>query len=90
MIGLETQQQTIIYPRIGRYLIFEEGAGKLLDKNILPIPSDKTKGIILFKSVNNQIIIGPTAEEPDDLKSWEEIETILRDAAYKIIPELKL
>jgi len=39
---------------------------------ILPLPSPKTKGIIVYRGVYDNIVIGPTAEEQD---SKEEVRT---------------
>lgn len=55
-----------IRPRKGQYLIFDKAAKGVISSSILPVPTEKTKGVIVFNSVYNNVIIGPTAEETND------------------------
>ncbi|XP_046544009.1 uncharacterized protein MG039 homolog isoform X2 [Haliotis rubra] len=80
-----------IRPRKGQYIVYGSHKGSLINSSILPVPTDKTKGVIAFKSVYNNLIIGPTAEDvversipaPDPL-----IKARLLHHAQKTIPNL--
>ncbi|XP_060073176.1 glycerol 3-phosphate dehydrogenase-like [Ylistrum balloti] len=58
-------QKFRIMPRMGQYLVYGSETKSLINSSILPIPTDKTKGVIVFKSVYNNVIIGPTQEETE-------------------------
>ncbi|XP_076465299.1 glycerol 3-phosphate dehydrogenase-like isoform X2 [Babylonia areolata] len=60
MAGIDTFS---IKPRKGQYAVFGSTAGHLIHSSILPVPTEKTKGIIVFKTVHNNVIVGPTAED---------------------------
>ncbi|KAL8615935.1 hypothetical protein ACOMHN_034611 [Nucella lapillus] len=60
MAGLDT---FLIKPRKGQYTVFGNRTGHLINSSILPVPTEKTKGIIVFKTVHNNVIVGPTAED---------------------------
>lgn len=52
-----------IKPRKGQFVVFDKAASKLLKSIILPVPTERTKGIVLFPTVFGNIVVGPTAEE---------------------------
>lgn len=58
-------QKFRIMPRLGQYLVYGSETKSLINSSILPIPTDKTKGVIVFKSVYDNVIIGPTQEETE-------------------------
>ncbi|OWF48424.1 uncharacterized protein LOC110453104 [Mizuhopecten yessoensis] len=58
-------QKFRIKPRMGQYLIYGSETQSLINSSILPIPTEKTKGVIVFKSVYDNVIIGPTQEETE-------------------------
>ena len=39
-----------IYPCKGQYVVFDKKAGSLVNSIILPVPTRKTKGILVFPS----------------------------------------
>ncbi|WP_321371193.1 NAD(P)/FAD-dependent oxidoreductase [uncultured Desulfuromusa sp.] len=54
-----------IKPRKGQFVIFDKAASKLLDSVILPVPTARTKGIVLFPTIFGNVAVGPTAEDQD-------------------------
>jgi len=52
-----------IKPRKGQYLVYDKEAGKLIRHLLLPVPNDRTKGIIVFPTVYGNLAVGPTAED---------------------------
>ncbi|XP_059171542.1 glycerol 3-phosphate dehydrogenase-like [Physella acuta] len=80
-----------IQPRKGQYCVFGKSASNFLDSIIFPVPSDKSKGIALFKSVYNNLIIGPTAEDVargSQPTCNPKIHSSLKMQAGSLIPEL--
>lgn len=54
-----------IKPRKGQFVVFDKAAARLLTSVILPVPTERTKGIVLFPTVFGNIVVGPTAEEQE-------------------------
>lgn len=54
-----------ITPRKGQFVVFDKRAGRLVRAIILPVPSERTKGVVLFRTAFGNLAIGPTAEDQD-------------------------
>ena len=50
-----------IYPRKGEFLVFDPPAGERLERILLPVPTKRTKGVLVFPTIDGKIIAGPTA-----------------------------
>jgi glycerol-3-phosphate dehydrogenase len=59
-----------IYPRKGEFLVFEPPPGQPLERILLPVPSKRTKGMLVFPSVDGHAIAGPTAVDGEDADDW--------------------
>ena len=55
-----------IKPRKGQFVVFDKPAYKLLRAIILPVPTARTKGVVLFRTAFGNLAIGPTAEDQDE------------------------
>lgn len=55
-----------IKPRKGQFVVFDKPASKLLRSIILPVPNERTKGVVLFRTIFGNLAIGPTAEETEE------------------------
>lgn len=80
-----------IKPRKGQFVIFDKAAGRLLKSVILPVPTARTKGIVLFPTIFGNVMVGPTAEEQEgrsDASVTKEILHSLKEQAIKKLPEL--
>lgn len=55
-----------ITPRKGQFVVFDKPASKLLNAIILPVPTDRTKGIVACRTVFGNLLVGPTAEDQKD------------------------
>ncbi len=55
-----------IKPRKGQFVVFDKAAAKFLTSIILPVPNERTKGLVLTRTVFGNILVGPTAEEQED------------------------
>lgn len=55
-----------IKPRKGQFVVFDKPASKLVRAIILPVPTERTKGVVLFRTAFGNLAIGPTAEDQDE------------------------
>lgn len=52
-----------ITPRRGQFVVFDKPAAALLRAIVLPVPTERTKGVVLFRTAFGNLAIGPTAED---------------------------
>ncbi len=88
--GLNASSQWNAKPRRGQYRIYSSPQNTITHP-IQPIPTQRTKGIFVFSSLYNQIVVGPTALDQEsrtdrsiDPKVAEELDA----HAKRIIPGL--
>ncbi len=55
-----------ITPRKGQFVVFDKSAAQCVNAIILPVPSERTKGVVLFRTAFGNLAIGPTAEDVDE------------------------
>jgi glycerol-3-phosphate dehydrogenase len=81
-----------IKPRKGQFVVFDKPAAKLARSIILPVPSERTKGVVLFRTIFGNLAIGPTAEETDERTNPSTDSATLeklKSRAIEILPALK-
>lgn len=59
-----------IYPRKGEFFVFELPGGETLDRIILPVPTKRTKGVLVFPTLDGKVVAGPTAVDLADKEDW--------------------
>jgi glycerol-3-phosphate dehydrogenase len=72
-----------IYPRKGEFFVFDPGPGDRLDRILLPVPSEQTKGVLVFPTLDGKVIAGPTAVDQADKDDW----SVRPEAAAEIMPK---
>ena len=77
-----------IKPRKGQFVVFDKAANKLVRSIILPVPTKRTKGIVLFPTIFGNLMVGPTAEEQDDRDDASVDEATLNDLHAQAIKKL--
>jgi glycerol-3-phosphate dehydrogenase len=81
-----------IYPRKGEFLVFDPPSGEALERILLPVPTKRSKGVLVFPTVDGKIVAGPTAVDLEDKRDWSvrptAREEILAKAAGLLYPEL--
>jgi glycerol-3-phosphate dehydrogenase len=81
-----------IKPRKGQFVVFDKPASKLLRAIVLPVPTERTKGVVLFPTIFGNLAIGPTAEETDERENATN-DTValdkLKATAIEMLPALK-
>ena len=78
-------------PRKGQFLVYDKPASDLLDSIILSVPTKRTKGVVVLRSVFGNVLVGPTAEDQEDRELAEVTEEMLLDLKAKgesILPGL--
>lgn len=79
LLGDETFE---VYPRKGEFLVFDPGAERL-DRILLPVPTKRTKGVLVFPTLDGKVVAGPTAIDQSDPGDW----SVRDEAAAEIIPK---
>lgn len=89
------QAEFSVTPRRGELIIFDKFARSLVRHVILPVPTAKTKGVLISPTVYGNVLLGPTAEDlprhGDSKRATETTAAGLRSLLEKgraILPEL--
>ena len=80
-----------IKPRKGQFVVFDKAAAALVTSVILPVPSAKTKGIVICRTIFGNLLVGPTAQDQDsrtDASTDQLSLNQLRDRGIEMIPAL--
>jgi glycerol-3-phosphate dehydrogenase len=72
-----------IFPRKGEFLVFDPPAREPLERILLPIPTSRTKGVLVFPTIDGRVIAGPTAVDQEDKRDW----SVRPEARDDIIPK---
>lgn len=57
-----------IYPRKGEFFVFEPS--EPLEHILLPVPAERTKGVLVFPTLDGMVVAGPTAHDQEDKEDW--------------------
>jgi glycerol-3-phosphate dehydrogenase len=80
-----------ITPRKGQFVVFDKPAAALAHAIILPVPTERTKGIVICRTAFGNLLVGPTAEDQEDRALAEVDEATLRHLIAKgteMLPDL--
>ncbi|MCA0434838.1 MAG: NAD(P)/FAD-dependent oxidoreductase [Proteobacteria bacterium] len=81
-----------IKPRRGQFVVFDKPAARLVRAIILPVPTERTKGVVLFRTIFGNLAIGPTAEETEEREAGScDAATLarLKVRAIEMVPALE-
>lgn len=90
MVGIDKIKIT---PRKGEYIIYDKAMDFEVNHVIFPVPTPVTKGIVVTKTVDGNLLIGPTADEVEkktDLATTASGLKKVFDGARKLFPGLTL
>ncbi len=77
----------------GEYALFDKGIGTMLNKTLFRLPNKVTKGVLVTKTVDGNILVGPNSEEVNDKEAVDTsiigLDEIL-NKGKEVIPELPL
>lgn len=80
-----------VTPRRGELIVFDKLARGLVNHVLLPVPTEKTKGVLVSPTVYGNVLLGPTA---DDVEAKTDCSTTpaglaaLMEAGSRIVPGL--
>lgn len=80
-----------ITPRKGQFVVFDKPASTLVSAIILPVPTERTKGVVLFRTCFGNLAIGPTAEDVEEREiATTDTATLarLKARAIEMVPDL--
>ncbi len=80
-----------ITPRKGQFVVYDKAAAKLVTSVILPVPTARTKGIVVFPTVFGNLAVGPTAQDQESRSDSSASRSVLREliaSAQEKIPAL--
>jgi L-2-hydroxyglutarate oxidase LhgO len=60
-----------VTPRRGQLIVYDKLARTLVNHVLLPVPTSKTKGVLISPTVYGNILLGPTAEDLPDKTATE-------------------
>ena len=55
-----------VTPRRGELIVFDKLARGLVNHVLLPVPTEKTKGVLVSPTIYGNVLLGPTADDVDD------------------------
>jgi glycerol-3-phosphate dehydrogenase len=74
-----------IYARKGEFFVFDPPDGRPLEHILLPVPTEQTKGVLVFPTVDGRVVAGPTAHDQEDKADWS-----VRDEAWgEVMPKAR-
>jgi glycerol-3-phosphate dehydrogenase len=77
-----------IYPRKGEFFVFD---GLELDQILFPIPTARTRGVLVFPTIDGKVVAGPTAIDQTDKEDWSvrpEALAEVRAKAAELLPAI--
>jgi glycerol-3-phosphate dehydrogenase len=85
------EAQFEIRPRKGQFVVFDKAAARHLRTILLPVPTARTKGVVLTRTIFGNLLVGPTAEEQEDRERPDvtrpELEMLIAKAV-ELVPAL--
>ncbi|MCD6545238.1 MAG: NAD(P)/FAD-dependent oxidoreductase [Thermotogae bacterium] len=84
-----------IFPRKGEYILLDKKLGTLVNSIIFPIPTEKSKGILVLPTVDGGLLIGPNAQDlprnkKHDLTTTMEGLEEVKKGALELVPKIDL
>jgi glycerol-3-phosphate dehydrogenase len=80
-----------VAPRRGQLIVFDKLARPLVSSIVLPVPTERTKGVLVAPTVYGNVLLGPTAEDiadPGDTATTAAGLDTLLGAGGRIVPAL--
>jgi glycerol-3-phosphate dehydrogenase len=81
-----------ITPRKGQFVVFDKAAASLANSIILPVPTARTKGVVVCKTIFGNLLVGPTAQDQQSRSDTSTDEASLNGliaSGIEKIPSLK-
>ncbi len=82
-----------ISPRKGEYLLLDKSMSGIVSRTIFQCPNAMGKGILITPTVDNNVLIGPSAEDiedRDDLTTTESGTALVQKSVHKTVPNFTI
>ena len=66
--------------------MFDPPAGVRLDRILLPVPTERTRGVLVVPTIDGKIVAGPTAVDLADKRDWSVRPTARDEIVSKAAP----
>ena len=89
--GLCDHHDFTIQPRRGELIVFDKLSRSLVNSIILPVPTKRTKGVLISPTVFGNVLLGPTADDvpdPEATATTRDGLSRLRAAGARMMPAL--
>jgi len=80
-----------VTPRRGELLVFDKQARALVDRIVLPVPTERGKGVLISPTIFGNVMLGPTSQPIDDrsdTSTSEEGFDLLCEKGRRLMPQL--
>jgi glycerol-3-phosphate dehydrogenase len=80
-----------VSPRRGELIVFDKFARSLVGHILLPVPAQRSKGVLVAPTTLGNVLLGPTAEDVDDKRATESTPAgieLLLERGKRILPAL--
>lgn len=80
-----------VTPRKGELIVFDKLSRPLVNHVLLPVPTAKTKGVLVAPTVFGNVLLGPTAEDIEDKRDTASTPAglaKLKEMGRRLMPEL--
>jgi glycerol-3-phosphate dehydrogenase len=80
-----------VQPRKGQFVVFDKPGASLISSIMLPVPTERTKGVVVTRTIYGNVLVGPTAEDQMERDAAPVDEQTLKDLvaqAVRIVPAL--
>lgn len=81
-----------VTPRKGQFVVFDKAASDLVTSILLPVPTKKTKGVVVCRTIFGNLLVGPTAEDQEsrsDSSTDRAALLALRNRGIEMLPGLE-
>ncbi len=82
-----------IRPRKGQLLVIDPASAPPINTILLPTPTPRTKGILIAPAAHGNLLLGPTAEDSNDIDDWAtSVDGLaaVRAGAQRLVPALEI
>jgi glycerol-3-phosphate dehydrogenase len=89
MVGLDDFR---IRPRKGEEYLLDKRVGGLIHRVIFPVPSKRSKGLLVIPTIDGPVMVGPTSERTRDKEDFSTTRKGLRKVfrhAQKMVPSIR-
>jgi glycerol-3-phosphate dehydrogenase len=64
--GFFGEESFTVKPRRGELIVFDKFARSLIERILLPVPTELSKGVLIAPTVFGNVLLGPTADDVED------------------------